>query len=223
MLMVNETALALAMLAAEQATMTARHKASQRENVMNRQWYLAHGGGSEKRTIDEFERSDIEYYYPQTWGQQRVPKRELTPSARKNPMAVMRPIKIGLWRGYFFVLVDLASSIWREPFERADVHGIIANSEGGRLLPAPITQKGIDAIRSLEVNGVIPPSVKLRELLFKVDECVALKGAFAEGVIAEDVEKPIGGLDESTKAKVMVRLLGRSFVVEVPIGDIEKL
>lgn len=215
----------LAQIAAN-ATLAARQEAEAREKIMDRRWYLAHAGGSESKTQEEFKRSGIEFYYPQTWGQQRVPKRELTSSARKNPMAVMRPVKIGLWKGYYFVRLDLGSRVWREPFERADVHGIVANSEGGRLLPAPVSDGIVKAIRAQEVNGAIPAIMKAREFIFVVGEAVHINGgAFAahDGIMQEEVEKPIGGLDESVKAKLLVSLFGRMCVVEVPISDIEKL
>ena len=220
---VNETREALARLAAEQATQAAIDAAKRRASVRNTQWYLAHAGGTEKQTLGEFDRWEIEYYYPRTWGQQRVPKRELTASARKSALVVTRPIKIGLWKGYFFVKIDLANGIWRDAFERAHVHGIVANSDGGRLLPAVIRSDVIERIRAQEVDGLIPPDAKLAELLFTAGETVTLKnGPFYEGSIQEDVAKPIGGLDESMKVKVLVSLLGRGVAVEMPIGDIEK-
>lgn len=216
----------LAQMAADAATLAARQTTEARGKIMDQRWYLAHAGGGEKQTQEEFRRSGIEYYYPQTWGQQRVPKRELTPSARKNPMAVMRPVKIGLWKGYYFVRLDLGSRLWREPFERADVHGIVANSEGGRLLPAPVGDGILGAIRDQEVNGAIPAIMRAKEFIFLIGEaCRINSGVFStfDGIIQEEVEKPIGSLDESVKAKLLVSLFGRMCVVEVPICDIEKL
>lgn len=211
---------------AAKATHAAQQEAAARGRIMDQRWYLAHAGGGEKQTQEEFKRSGIEYYYPQTWGQQRVPKRELLKSARKNFIPVMRPVKVGLWKGYYFVRLDLGSRLWREPFERANVHGIVANSEGGRLLPAPVGDVIVNAIRGQEVNGAIPAIMKAKELIFVVGEvCRIHSGAFAsfDGIINEEVEKPIGALDESVKAKLLVSLFGRECVVEVPLSDIERL
>jgi len=213
----------MAELAAKHATAATRQREALKAKRGMPHWYLAHSGGPENRTIAEFKRSEVGFYYPQTWGQERVPKRELT-AARRNSV-VVRPVEIPLWRRYFFVHIDLRSPDWRECFERASIYGIMANNEGGRLLPAPVSDNVVTAIKALEVDGVIPPNVRMGELLFAAGDEVRIKnGPFVGGTIMEDLEKPIGGLDESTKVKIgLYPILGRACVVEVPLGDIEKL
>jgi transcription antitermination factor NusG len=84
----------------------------------------------------------------------------------------------------------------------------------------------IAGLRGKEIDGIIPAKATIKDLLFDVGEAVLIRaGCFAghAAIVDELPDVPIERLDAEHRLKLLVAMFGRKSVVELPVGDIEKL
>lgn len=189
-------------------------------------WHVAHSSNaSEDRVEKALNKSPYKFYYPKTIELRRVPKRELTAAERNKPFGIVRPCEVPLFHRYYFVQFDPIDGECWELFKLIGIQGVICDSTSG-LRPAPVHDVYVEWLRSQEVNGAIPGKVTVKKLAYALGEEVRIsEGPFAgfNAIVDSLPDDPIERLDESSRLRLLVGLFGRASVVEMAIGDIEKL
>jgi transcription antitermination factor NusG len=213
---------ALAEKAAADATSRAKARLM---NSSDPQWYLAHTGPADSRAVDRLTRGGIEVYYPQMRVLQAVPRDKLSLKERNSAFVRKEWALKPLFRRYLFLQFDLRGGDWRAIFEYAGVHGLIANDENGRALPAPIRSRIINEVRALETDG-FPGDLSARKLAVMIGDIVRIvDGSFTghPGTVLDIPETSIEELDENIKTKIAVMIFGRVTPVELPLSAIAKV
>jgi transcription antitermination factor NusG len=188
-------------------------------------WHVVHSSHeSEQRVQGALDHSPYKFYYPKTTAMRKVPKRELTASERNKSIPPMRRYPIPLFYRYYLVRFDPKDDSCWDLFRLFGIQGVICDSTG--LRPAPVRDEFVDALRGLEIDGVIPGKITAKKLAYDIGERVRISNGVLSGfnaVVETLPDDPIEDLDESSRLRLLVSLFGRSSVVEMPIGDIEKL
>jgi transcription antitermination factor NusG len=214
---------ALAEKAAADATSRARARLM---NSSDPQWYLAHTGPADSRAVDRLTRGGIEVYYPQMRVLQAVPRDKLSLKERNSAFVRKEWVLKPLFRRYLFLRFDLRGGDWRAIFEYAGVHGLIANDENGRALPAPVRGQVLEGVRLQETDGAFPGRLSARKLAIMIGEVVRItEGAFVAytGTVLDIPETSLEELDENIKTKIAVMIFGRVTPVELPLSAIAKV
>lgn len=207
------------------ATAWPRQRVPTMELIAGERWHVVHSANISERSVQGCLRnSHYDFYYPKTTELRKKPKRLLTTRERQKPFAVMYRVEIPIFHRYYLVKFEPEDRKCWELFRAIGIQGIICNEDG--LRPAPVLDGFVEALRKLEVNGVIPGKVTLRMIAYEVGEHIRIKeGPFAHfsGIVQQLPDGPVEELDEASRLKVLVALFGRSNVVEMALGDIEKL
>lgn len=211
---------------AREATERASRRAALREGAGGEpHWYVAHSGsGRDERAIEILRQENVEHYYPQVREITYKPRDRMSAKQRRSGIPVKEVRERPLFPRYFFLLLDLRAGWWRAALERAGLRGLIC--DGSETLPCSVLAREIASIRAREINGVVPETVSVRQILYRVGEQVRInEGPFAgfNATVEKLLEEPLAGLDESARIKLLVSLFGRASVVELPLCDIEKL
>ncbi len=155
-----------------------------------------------------------------------TPQRKLSAKQRRSLIPVVKRVLRPLFPRYFFVRFDLRREGWGAVFDRAGLHGVLANPGSMRRLPAEIGEGVIMGLRKQEQNGAIPIETRVAQLTYAIGEQVRISGGPLTGHNGAVEECPQGALcdlDESASVRLLVSLFGRQSVVSMSIFDIEKL
>jgi transcription antitermination factor NusG len=217
---IPSAAMALAQLAADQATERARR--GDQPHSGDPRWYLVQCVHKSDPYVREWlGKLNFESYYPMVKEMRPVPKRKLTASQRKAEMRIMRPQVVPFFPRYIFVRFDIGRSGWRDIFGFAGIAGIHCNGDS----PAPIADVLIAGLRANEIDGAIPGKTPSR-MIFRLGERVrVVEGPFASfyGTVEKLADVPIEAIDPDTRIKVAVDIFGRSTPVELEVSQIAKL
>lgn len=190
-------------------------------------WYAVHCiGAPDERLHDCGQRVGWEVYIPKTRELRAIPKRKLPLNKRNSPFPVMAAQEVPLFPRYPLIKMDLTDPYRHDLFELLGVQGILCDGSGNKPQPAPIDEAFILALRAQEKGGVIPAIATLKQLVYDIGEQVRIRGgAFAghNAEVAHLPDVPIEALDADHRLKLLVVLFGRKTVVEMTLGDIEKL
>ncbi len=193
----------------------------------NARWYVVHNGsGHDDRAERILGESSFETYVPMLAEMKVMPKRKLSAKQRHSVIPVVKRVLRPLFPRYFFVHFDLRREGWGAVFDRAGLHGVLANPERARRLPAEIDAGVIAALRKQEVSGAIPEATRVHQIAYAIGEEVRISGGpFTghNGHVEDCPEGPLSSLDESASVRLLVSLFGRQSVVSMSIFDIEKL
>lgn len=169
-------------------------------------------------------------YSPLTRIWRPIAQRHMSHAQRRAGGVVKRPQDVPVFPGYMFLRFDINRTDWEKVFEHLGVHGLMCDGDN----PTVIRESEIERVRRLEVNGIIPSSTRMHQVLFAIGEEVRVNdGPFASfsGIIeqlpvdlAEKLKThSIEELDDSFRAKVAVNIFGRSTPVELAFTQIDKL
>jgi transcriptional antiterminator NusG len=218
---IPSAAMALANLAAQQATERERER-RRVHRTHDMRWYLLQcAAKSDKRVQDWLKDRGFEAYYPQVREMRAVPKRKLTASQRRADMTIMRPQTVPFFPRYMFVRFDIEGGLWRDIFGFVGIIGLHCNGD----LPAPIADGLIDELKANEIDGAIPGKTKSKHI-FKLGERVRVEdGPFASfyGTVEKLADVPIEAIDPDTRIKVAVDIFGRPTPVELEVRQVAKL
>lgn len=159
-----------------------------------------------------------------------IAQRHMSHAQRRAGGVVKRPQDIPVFPGYMFLKFDINRTDWEKVFEHLGIHGLMCDGDN----PTVIRESEIARVRLLEVNGIIPSSTRMSQVLFAIGEEVRVNdGPFKSfnGIIEElpvDLAEKlkthsIEELDDSFRAKVAVNIFGRSTPVELAFTQIDKL
>lgn len=198
-----------------------------RNELCGLRWHVVHAVNASDDALDQaLKNAAYQYYNPHTIEMRPVPKRALPPKERKNPIQRMKRTEVPLFPRYRFVRFDVRDGRWFELFELVGINGVLCVEGVSRPQPAPVMDEFVSALMALEVNGLIPGKVTVKDLAFAIGEQVRISdGAFLgfNGIVQDAPEKPFDELDGTERLTVLVSLFGRHTPVELEIGDIEKL
>lgn len=202
--------------------------ARQRAEPLTLRWHVAFcTNTSDQRSIDCLRNAKYEVYYPQIRELRPVPKRRISLLRRRSPVVEMESVLTPFWPRYFFIHFSPLDERWHELFELAHVRGLICDERHGKLMPSLIDDSVIEGIRAMEINGGIPAKVTVQQIAYSIGEKVKItEGPFRShtGIVDRLPNVAIGQLDEESKVRILVSLLGSSGVpIELPLSDIEKL
>lgn len=217
----NQTARALAEIAAEQATQRASQLAVERANTNPRWHILQCVGHADSYVLEWLGRSKFETYYPLIRELRPIPRRQLSQSQRKLGLEVLRPKNTPLFPRYMFVRFDVGSNGWRDVFEFAGVGGLVCmNGE-----PAPVSDLLIASLRQREVNGAVPGKASTKLVFALGDEVKVVEGPFSafHGKLQKVLDMPIEEVDVDTRIKVLMNIFGRLTPVDLHPNQVVKL
>jgi transcriptional antiterminator NusG len=197
----------------------------------NERWHVARvRTGSERKTIDFLQARQFGIYAPRTRVWRTVAQRYMSHAQRATRAVIKRPKEVYLYPGYLLLCFDIERRDWERTFDFLSISGLMSRYEA----PTVIRDSEINRVKSLEVNGLIPGTVEMTKVIFKIGEEVRVcDGPFAHfnGIIEElpvDLAAKLHGraieeLDDSFRAKVAVNIFGRSTPVNLALAQIEKL
>jgi transcription termination/antitermination protein NusG len=198
-----------------------------RSELKGLRWHVVHCANPSDDDISQaLKNADYPEYYPHTIEMRPVPKRSLPPKERNNPIRKLKRTKVPIFPRYRFVRFDVRDGRWHELFELIGIQGVLCHEECARPQPAPVMDEAVAALMGLEVDGLIPGKVTVKNLAYAIGEQVRISnGAFVgfNGFVQDVPEKALDELDGSERLTVLVNLFGRHTPVELEIGDIEKL
>lgn len=193
-------------------------------------WYLLQiKSGAEPKVADFLRPFGYEVYYPKTTVLRKVPRRELTPSQRKDGAVVRKPRLVPIFPGYPYIRFDLEDSRCHDLFDFAGVYGLHCTGER----PVVVDDLFVGHLKALERDGNIPSETTLRDLFGVGDTVRITAGPFRafSAVIEElpaDLQHQIDNgtlneLDDSMCATVGIAIFGRISRAMIPIGSLEKI
>lgn len=197
----------------------------------NERWHVVRlRTGSEQKAVKFLKRYQFGIYAPLTRVWRPVAQRHMSHAQRASGAVVKRPKDIPVFPGYMFLRFDINRSDWHGVFDHLGISGLLCNGD----LPTVITDKEIQRVRGLEIEGVIPGTTEMVKVLFNVGETVLVTdGPFASfpGVIEElpvDLAErlkthTIEELDDSFRARVAVNIFGRATPVDLAFTQIAKI
>lgn len=190
-------------------------------------WHIVHSANPSDKAVEmALKNAGYAFYYPKTVEMKPVPRRQLAPKQRNSPIPILRRTQLPLFARYFFVHFDWRDGRWHSLFDLMGVQGILCSEDEGKLLPCPVPDVVVAALRAKEENGLIPGTVTVRDLAFEVGEKVRIKsGPFFgfNGDVTGIPDKPLEQLDGSERLGLLVALFGRATPVELTLADVEKL
>lgn len=198
------------------------------ESPLAPKWHVAFCvNSSDQRSIDCLRNAKYEVYYPQIREMRPIPKRRMSLLRRRSPVVEMQSVLTPFWPRYFFIHFSPLDERWHELFELAHVRGLICDEQYGKLMPSPIDDSVIDGIRAMEINGGIPAKVTTQQIIYSIGEKVRIiGGSFTghNGIVDRLPNVPIERLDDDSKIRLLVSLLGSSGVpVHLSLSDIQKI
>ena len=175
---------------------------------MAQRWYVVHvHSGFEKKVAqaitEQSQRKGLAEYFSQVL----VPMEEVIEVRRGKKVNSERKF----FPGYILINMDMTDESWHLVKDTPKVTGFLGSS--GK--PSPISKEEAQAILSQVQEGVDKPK---RSVIFEVGETVRVAdGPFASfnGVV-EDID------EEKERLKIAVSIFGRSTLVELGYGQVDK-
>lgn len=197
----------------------------------NERWHVVRlRSGYEAKAAQFLKPRNFGIYSPLTRIWRPVAQRHMSHAQRQAGAVVKKPKDMPVFPGYMFLRFDINRSDWQNIFEHLGIHGLMCDGD----TPTVIRESEITRVQSLEIEGIIPSSTRMINVLFAIGEEVRVSdGPFRSfnGIIeqlpvdlAEKLKThSIEELDDSFRAKVAVNIFGRSTPVELALSQIEKL
>ena len=175
---------------------------------MAQRWYVVHvHSGFEKKVAqaitEQSQRKGLAEYFSQVL----VPMEEVIEVRRGKKVNSERKF----FPGYILINMDMTDESWHLVKDTPKVTGFLGSS--GK--PSPISKEEAQAILSQVQEGVDKPK---RSVIFEIGETVRVAdGPFASfnGVV-EDID------EEKERLKIAVSIFGRSTLVELGYGQVDK-
>ncbi len=175
---------------------------------MSHRWYVVNThSGFEKKVAqaitEQSQRKGLAEYFSQVL----VPMEEVIEVRRGKKINAERKF----FPGYILINMDMTDESWHLVKDTPKVTGFLGSS--GK--PSPISKEEAQAILSQVQEGVDKPK---RSIIFEVGETVRVAdGPFASfnGVV-EDID------EEKERLKIAVSIFGRSTLVELGYGQVDK-
>ena len=175
---------------------------------MSHRWYVVNThSGFEKKVAqaitEQSQRKGLAEYFSQVL----VPMEEVIEVRRGKKINAERKF----FPGYILINVDMTDESWHLVKDTPKVTGFLGSS--GK--PSPISKEEAQAILSQVQEGVEKPK---RSVIFEIGETVRVAdGPFASfnGVV-EDID------EEKERLKIAVSIFGRSTLVELGYGQVDK-
>jgi transcription antitermination factor NusG len=213
-------------IAAEELKAASRLCDVPRAKLTGLRWHVVHLANPSESAIEQaLKNGRYELYCPHTIEMRPVPKRLLPPKDRNSPIQKLKRTEVAIFPRYMFVRFDPLDGKWFDLFNLVGIHGVLC-FEGTKPQPAPVPDAAIEAFKRLEVGGVIPGKVTVRDMAYAIGEQVRVSdGPFVglNGWIQTAPDKPLDELDGTERLTVLIALFGGRVPVELEIGDIEKL
>ena len=175
---------------------------------MSHRWYVVNThSGSEKKVSqvikEQAERKGLADHFSQVL----VPMEEVIEVRRGKKVNAERKF----FPGYILINMDMTDDTWHLVKDTPKVSGFLGSS--GK--PAPISDSEAKAILSQVQEGVDKPK---RSIVYQIGETVKVAdGPFASfNGIVEDID------EEKERLKIAVSIFGRSTLVELGYGQVEK-
>lgn len=175
---------------------------------MSHRWYVVNThSGFEKKVSqvikEQAERKGLSDYFTQVL----VPMEEVIEVRRGKKVNAERKF----FPGYILINMDMTDDTWHLVKETPKVSGFLGSS--GK--PSPISEAEAQAILSQVQEGVDKPK---RSIIYQIGETVKVAdGPFASfNGIVEDID------EEKERLKIAVSIFGRSTLVELGYGQVEK-
>lgn len=197
----------------------------------NERWHVVRmRAGTEGKAAQFMKPRNFGIYSPMTRVWRAVAQRHMSHAQRQAGGVVKKPRDIPVFPGYMFLKFDINRSDWQRIFEHLGVHGLMCDGD----MPTVIRQSEITRVQSFEIDGIIPDTTRMADILFEIGENVRVNdGPFRHfsGIIEElpvDLAEKlkthtIAELDDSFRAKVAVQIFGRSTPVELALTQIDKI
>ena len=175
---------------------------------MSHRWYVVNThSGFEKKVAqaitEQSQRKGLDEYFSQVL----VPMEEVIEVRRGKKINAERKF----FPGYILINMDMTDESWHLVKDTPKVTGFLGSS--GK--PSPISKEEAQAILSQVQEGVDKPK---RSVIFEIGETVRVAdGPFASfnGVV-EDID------EEKERLKIAVSIFGRSTLVELGYGQVDK-
>lgn len=183
-------------------------------------WYIVQCiRGTDRQTLDTFERFKIETYYPTITQFKPLPRRRMSHAQRLSGLVVMQPQDAAVFPRYVFTHIDLQLSDWRKAFDYAGVGGLMCHAG----MPVWMPDEAIQRVRD-RVGHQVTTADTMRAFLAVGDEVIVNNGPFASfpGIVEEGLDVPIEKLDASMRIKVAVNIFGRATPVELEYWQVVK-
>ena len=171
-------------------------------------WYVVHAySGFEKKVADSIKEQALKFGLNDMIEEISVPTQEIVEVKRGSRVNTERKF----FPGYILINMDMTDDTWHLVKETPKVSGFLGSS--GK--PAPISEAEAQAILSQVQEGVDKPK---RSVIYQVGETVKVAdGPFASfNGIVEDID------EEKERLKIAVSIFGRSTLVELGYGQVEK-
>ena len=175
---------------------------------MSHRWYVVNThSGFEKKVAQAITEQSQRKGLAEHFSQVLVPMEEVIEVRRGKKVNAERKF----FPGYVLINMDMTDESWHLVKDTPKVTGFLGSS--GK--PAPISKEEAEAILSQVQEGVDKPK---RSVIFEVGETIRVTdGPFASfnGVV-EDID------EEKERLKIAVSIFGRSTLVELGYGQVDK-
>ena len=175
---------------------------------MSHRWYVVNThSGFEKKVAQAITEQSQRKGLAEHFSQVLVPMEEVIEVRRGKKINAERKF----FPGYILINMDMTDESWHLVKDTPKVTGFLGSS--GK--PAPISKEEAEAILSQVQEGVDKPK---RSVIFEVGETIRVTdGPFASfnGVV-EDID------EEKERLKIAVSIFGRSTLVELGYGQVDK-
>ena len=175
---------------------------------MSHRWYIVNThSGFEKKVAQAITEQSQRKGLAEHFSQVLVPMEEVIEVRRGKKINAERKF----FPGYILINMDMTDESWHLVKDTPKVTGFLGSS--GK--PAPISKEEAEAILSQVQEGVDKPK---RSVIFEVGETIRVTdGPFASfnGVV-EDID------EEKERLKIAVSIFGRSTLVELGYGQVDK-